>query len=112
MTTTTGYLKDRIGAYIEKDPQSRLDYSIDWADWIAGGDVIANAHWTISSITGDASPLAEFTSNVMTPGTSMCTVYLAGGTAGETYTVTNRITTSNQIVEERYFRIVVKDRSL
>lgn len=112
MTTTTGYLKDRIGAYIEKDPQAKLDYTIDWSDWIATGDFISNTHWTISTISGDPNPMSEWTSNVLTVVTDLCTVYLQGGSAGNTYTITNRITTSNQIVEERFFRIVVKDRTL
>ena len=112
MTTTTGYLKDRIGAYIEKDPKARLDYSIDWADWVAGGDFISNSHWTVSTIASDPLPMSQWTSNVLTANTSICTVYLANGSVGNTYTITNRITTSNQIVEERFFRVVVKDRTL
>jgi len=112
MTTTTGYLKDRIGAYIEKDPQARLDYSIDWTDWIAGGDIITNSHWTISTITSDPLPMTQWTSNIFTTTPAITTVYLANGSVGNTYTITNRITTSNQIVEERFFRIVVKDRTL
>jgi hypothetical protein len=112
MTTTTGYLKDRICAYIENDPEAKLDYSIDWKDWIVGSDYIVNAHWTISTITNDPSPMTQWASNVMTVATSLCTAYIQAGSTGNTYTITNRITTSNGIREERFFRIVVKDRTL
>lgn len=112
MTTISGYKKDRIGAYIEKDPDGKLDYTIDWSNWIVGGDTIANSHWIISTISGDPNPITEWTSNVATSVDSRNTVYLQGGSVGNTYTITNRITTSNQIVEDRYFRIIVKDRTL
>lgn len=112
MTTITGYLRDRTGAYIEKDPQARLDYTIDWSDWLVGSATITNSHWTVSTIASDPLPMAEFKSNVLDAGTALCTVYLANGSIGNTYTITNRITTTDNLVEERFFRIVVKDRTL
>ena len=112
MTTISGYKTDRIGAYIEKDPDARLDYTVDWADWIVGGDQIASAHWTVSTIASDPLPLSQFQSNVLTAVDHRCTVYLANGSVGNTYTITNRITTTQGIRDERFFRIIVKQRSL
>lgn len=112
MTSISGYKTDRIGAYIEKDPDARLDYTVDWSDWVVGSQTITNSHWTISTIASDPSPLVEFKSNVLTAGDHRCTVYLANGSVGNTYTVTNRITDADGIRDERYFRIIVKQRSL
>ena len=112
MTSISGYKTDRIGAYIEKDPDARLDYTVDWADWVVGNMTIANAHWTVSTIASDPRPLAEFSANVLTAGDHRCTVYLANGSVGNIYTITNRITTTDGLVDERFFRIIVKERSL
>ena len=112
MTTISGYKTDRVGAYIEKDPDAKLDYTIDWSNWIVGGDTIANSHWIVSTIDSDPNPMSEWTSNVLTAVDSRTTVYLQGGSVGNVYTITNRITTGNQLVEDRFFRIFVKQRTL
>jgi hypothetical protein len=111
MTTITGFKADQYGAYIEKDPQANLDYSVDWSDWLAQGDNLRTSSWTISTVSGDGSPLTQ-TANTTNTNTSTSTIYVSGGSAGNTYTVTNHITTDNGLVDERYFRIRVKNRSL
>jgi hypothetical protein len=111
MTDTTGYRVDKFGTYIEKDPQSRLDYSIDWSDWMPSEDSILNSSWTIQTITGDLNPLTT-DDDQYNASTSITTIYLAGGTAGNTYRITNTITTDDGLIDERYFRLVVRDRTI
>lgn len=111
MTQLTGFKKDAIGSYIEKDPQSVLDYTIDWTDWLINNDALSTMTWTISTISGDASPLAK-TSDLIDLSTNKTTIYVSGGTANNNYRVTCRITTDAGLTEERYFRIFVRDRSL
>jgi hypothetical protein len=106
----TGFTKDRVGTYIEKDPQGTLDYTIDWSSWINSGDSITASTWAIETISGDASPMTT-SSNSFNAGSSTTTIWLSAGTAGNKYIITNTITTNNGITEERYFRIFVKDRS-
>jgi hypothetical protein len=86
-----------------KDPNAVLDYEIDWTDWLTGGETISTATWTVSSgITKDSE------SN----STTKAKVWLSGGTAGTTYTATNRITTNSTPArtDERTIEIRVEQR--
>jgi hypothetical protein len=109
MSQPSGFRRDQIGAYIEKDPDARLDYTVDWSDWLLTNDDIATSTWTVSTIAGDASPLDNY-SNLVTQGKT--TVYLQNGTPGKNYTVTVRITTTAGLRDERNFRVFVKNRTL
>jgi hypothetical protein len=111
MTTITGFKADHYGAYIEKDPQATLDYSIDWSDWLTANADVATSIWTVSSITGDPTPL-HLNANSIAAVTNVTTVYIDAGSSGNTYTVTNKVTTTNSLIDERYFRIRVQNRSL
>ena len=67
-----------------KDADEFLDYQIDWTDRLAL-DNIATSVWTVPvGITGSQQ------SN----GAKTTTIWFAGGTAGVTYKIQNRITTS------------------
>lgn len=109
MTQTTGYKTDNIGSYIVKDPDSTLDYSVDWGEWLVEGDTLTNSTWTIQTISGDASPMTQTTSAVQSSGKA--TVWLTAGTAGNNYRITNTIETAAGLTDERYFRIFVRDRT-
>jgi hypothetical protein len=111
MTQLTGFRTDREGAYIVKDPQAELDYSIDWSDWIDSGDAINSSVWTVETVTGDTNNLDNYQDSY-SAGTSITTVWLRRGTLGNNYRVTNRITTANGLKDERYFRVFVKDRTV
>lgn len=83
-----------------KDPDAVLDYQIDWSTWL-GSDTIASSSWVIpTGITEDSD------SNT----TTTATVWLSGGTAGTTYTVTNRIVTAGGRTEDRSLTIKCYDR--
>ena len=84
-----------------KDPDAVLDYMFDWSSWLQSGE-------TISTSTMTASTGITVDSDVAT--TTTTTVWLSGGTAGETYEVTNHITTSNSRAEDRTITIVCLER--
>ncbi len=69
-----------------KDPDAILDYHFDWAggeDWL-DDDAISSSSWIVpSGITNDLD----------TNTTTVATIWLSGGTAGQTYVVVNRIVT-------------------
>ena len=109
MATLTGYLRDNKGIYIDKDPNATLDYTLDWSEYTQAGDALATATWTTSTISGDAAPL---TIGAATINTDKATVLISGGTAGNIYTVTCAITTTDSLIDRRAFRIVVKQRLL
>tara|TARA_R110000764_G_C10911424_1_gene372760 strand:- start:182 stop:511 length:330 start_codon:yes stop_codon:yes gene_type:complete len=109
MATLTGYLRDSKGIFINKDPSATLDYTLDWAEYTQAGDAVATASWTTSAISGDAAPLAIGVASV---NNDKATVLINGGTAGNIYTVTCAITTTDSLADRRNFRIVVKNRTL
>lgn len=83
-----------------KDPNAVLDYTVDWTRWLAG-DQIATSEWLVP--TG-------LTKMADTKAASSATVWLSGGTAGQSYTVTNRITTTGGRTEDRSFTLRVEER--
>ena len=83
-----------------KDPNAVLDYSIDWTRWLAG-DQIATSEWIVASGLTKMADSKTATS---------ATVWLTGGTAGQSYIVTNRITTAAGRTEDRSFTIRVEER--
>lgn len=109
MTTQTGFKQDHLGSWIDKDPAAVLVYSLDWNDWMENNDTIANSVMTVSTITGDPAPLSVrssgFTGNV-------AYAELEDGSAGNVYTVTNTITTTDGAVDARRFRVKVVNRYL
>ena len=79
----------------EKDPNAVLDYTVDWTAWL-DSDTISTSTWIVpSGITEDSS----------TNDTEKAIIYLSGGTAGEIYSVTNRITTAAGRTDDRTIRI-------
>lgn len=110
MSTITGYKKDTVGAYIDKDPGARLVYSMDWSEWLPTGDTLSTATYTISTISGDAAPIVKHSQGLT--GTTISYVELSGGTAKEIYTVTATITTTDGNTDKRRFRLKVNDRFL
>lgn len=83
-----------------KDPNAVLDYSIDWTRWLAG-DQVAASEWIIPS---------GLTKMADSKTSTSATVWLSGGTAGQSYIVTNRITTAAGRTEDRSFTIRVEER--
>jgi hypothetical protein len=101
--------KDGPLPWIEKDPAAVLDYTIDWnaasnlgGPWLAPGDAIVGAAtWTVPSGVNKSSQVDTATAS---------TIWLSGGTAGQSYTLTCKILTSAGRSDERSFLVVVKQR--
>jgi hypothetical protein len=83
-----------------KDPNAVLDYSVDWTRWL-NGDSIATSDWTVPP------GLTEVTD---THTSTKATVWLSGGSVGQTYTVTNRITTTGGRTDDRSFDVKIAER--
>jgi hypothetical protein len=84
-----------------KDPNAVLDYAIDWSKLLAE-DQIAESRWSVSD------PALEATDDTSTA--TQATVWLSGGAVGQSYTVTNKITTQAGRIDERSFIVQVQDR--
>jgi hypothetical protein len=86
-----------------KDPSAVLDYSFDWGTdgWIGADTITGTPVWTVpTGIVKDSQ------SNT----TTLATVVISGGTAGENYDVSCKITTAGGRTDERTFRLQVRDR--
>lgn len=84
-----------------KDPDASLPYEWDWAAWLSDGETI-----TGTVITADPG----ITVGAPSQAAGIVTVRISGGTAGTTYRVACRITTSGGNIDERTKRIMVRDR--
>ena len=78
-----------------KDPNSTLDYRINWSDWL-GVDTIATVAWTVPS---------GITQTSTTNTTTSATIWLSGGTVGTRYNVVCRITTAGGRIDDRTITI-------
>lgn len=86
-----------------KDPDARLDYRADWAadGWLAEGEEITSSTW----IVPDGIVMDDDDHDATT-----ATVWLTGGTAGQTYQITNRIQTNQDRIDDRSLKIAVTQR--
>lgn len=82
-----------------KHSGATLDYRIDWSAWL-DTDTIATSTW---SADPGITKQADFHDS------HAATVWLSGGTAGQSYTVTNTITTADGRTEQRALTIIVED---
>ncbi len=84
-----------------KDPDADLDWHFDWTDWLDEGEAISVSVMTASAGIVTHDPAFSSTDT---------TVWVAGGTVGNVYSVANKITTSVGRIDERTIRIRVKNR--
>lgn len=99
------------GDLITKDPAADEPQGFDWTAWLAelGASVqITTSTW---SITGTDAVLTSHDPSIVS-GNLKTQVYLAAGTAGVRYTVTNHIVTNSSpaVTDERSFDVLVQDR--
>jgi hypothetical protein len=105
--STTGYQRDVQGHWIEKDPEARLIYSMDWSEWLLTNDEIASVIYTVTPSAG-ANDIDIEDSGTQLGYLTYCD--LSKGVHGETYTVAAKVTTNDGKVDTRRFRIKCKNR--
>jgi hypothetical protein len=81
----------------KRDPSAIKDYGFDWTSWLSSGDTILSSVWSAGTCVASASAVSSNTT--MT--------FIGGGTAGESYRVTNRIITTQGRTEEKSFDMPV-----
>lgn len=81
----------------DKDPDSVVDYSIDWTALLMG-DTISTSTWTVpSGITKGTDTFTDETS----------TVFISGGTTNTAYSINNTVTTADGRTFDRSVRLRV-----
>ena len=83
----------------KKDPDSTIDYTMDWGTKYLNGDIITVSAWVIPT----GLNLVSDSNTTLTT-----TVFISGGTLGETYRITNRITTAAGRIDDRSIDIVME----
>ena len=99
-------------AELDKDPNAKLDYTIDWSAWLVA-DTIVSSLWIIGDgvTAGGGSEIESPPALIqcVTPApsntTTTCTIWLEGGTHLKEYKVTNRITTLAGRIDDRSFTL-------
>lgn len=84
-----------------KDPDAVLDYTWDWSDWLPSGDTIT----AVSAVATTGITVANQTNT-----TTGHTIWLSGGTEGNEYTVTSRVTTAGGRTDDRSIKVRVEQR--
>jgi hypothetical protein len=87
-----------IIAAFTKDPNSTIDFEIDWNQWL-NGDTVSVSTWEVP---------AAFTIQSEGVTSNVTRAFLTGGTAGSDYTITNRITTPGGRIEDRSVLVQVR----
>ena len=105
---STGYVQTTQGLQIEKDTEARLTYTFDWVDWLPTGDTLSTVDYTIAARVNDPDPLVRVSQGIQGAKTY---VQLRDGQQGKTYVVTAAITTTDGLIDRRYFRVKVLARS-
>lgn len=83
-----------------KDPDAKLDHEIYWEKWLEGDSISESSWYVPAGLTLEAQSNTETTTKI----------WLSGGAIGETYQITNRITTATGRVDERTVRLHVAER--
>lgn len=102
MDITDFHRNNTYGFYVEKDPDSVMDFMIDWGDWLLDNntDMILTSTWAVPvgvTVVNDQI-VDDFT-----------VLWLGASTAGLRIPITNRITTAGGRVQDQSFTLIVRD---
>lgn len=92
----------------DKDPDStNIDYTLNWAGWLTGGDTITAVNVTVEGATDDPGELTiEDTSHTDTT----TTVVVSGGAVNRNYRLTFHITTAQDRQDDRSILLVIGEQ--
>ena len=91
----------RNNSRIIRDPDSVLDFTTEWAEWLTGGETITDHTVTVpDGINLDSSSRTD----------TAVTAWISGGTDGATHGVTFRVTTSAGRTDERTMVLATRQR--
>lgn len=86
-----------IGAFV-KDPNSTIDFAVDWSEWLSSSDTVSSSSWEVSGLTVSSTSVAN----------NVTRAFLTGGIAGVDYLITNRVTTQGGRIEDRSILVQVR----
>lgn len=86
-----------------KNPQSRLDYQLDWGGRYPDRTILVQSSWSVTPAHVDGVRVDSSQYDLLT-----ATVVLSGGEPGRVYDVTNHVTLDNGVVDEASITIRVE----
>ena len=93
-------------SYLLKDPQSNLDYEIDWGmEYLGEGDLLVQSSWDVSPEEPDGLAVQASTHDSM-----RAHVTVAGGVPGHVYRLGNSVVTALGRVDRRSLTLRVEAR--
>ncbi len=92
--------------YPNKDPDSVLDYGMDWSNWLPDGDVIQSSNWIMEAVVNSGALTIDSDSF----DDNFTVVWLSGGEDGAVYNITNRITTVQGRTQDQSVGISIRQR--
>ena len=85
-------------AFFKKDAQAKLDYTVDFSNWLVGNDTLQSSVWTLTSgITKTSTSLSS----------TAATIWLSSGVEDSQYLITLRITTADGRIDEKAFTVTI-----
>lgn len=84
-----------------KDPDAKLDFGFDWAGWLATGETVLTATWSVP---------AGLTNEGEANDGEQTIVWISGGTLDTEYIVKLSIVTSDGREDDRSLRIKITNR--
>ena len=95
-----------LGTFV-KQPSESFGYDILYTEFLGNDTIETIVSTTVSNVDGDNDLLLE--GSYLLDGGTRVKVFIAGGTAGNTYKVTVVVRTVEGTVKEDEFKIKVKD---
>lgn len=92
-----------MGFYL-KDPQSRVDYAIEWLNYL-DGQTIAQSAWSVAPQESGGIAVEEASFDLHRAAAT-----LGGGVVGHVYSVSNHVTLSDGRSDERSIVLRVEQR--
>jgi len=86
--------------YFIKGQSSILDFSVDWTQWL-DDDTLSSVVWTVPS---------GITKHDENNSSYIATIWLSGGTLGQSYDIVCSITTIAGRVDSRTITVIIRDR--
>lgn len=87
--------------HFTKDPAGIIDYTVRWSDWLPSGDTISSSTWIVP---------VGITKVSETNTTTDAVIFLASGTVGAIYEVTNRVVTAGGRQNDQTISILIEDK--
>lgn len=87
--------------HFTKDPAGIIDYTVRWSSWLPSGDTISSSTWIVPAGITKVSEANTTTDAV---------IFLASGTVGQIYEVTNRIATGGGRQNDQTISILIEDK--